>query len=179
VDPGGFVLGWGLVRKEGGRLAYEQGGVVRPRKTDVFSERLRQLHEGLTEIMGRLRPDAVAVEAVFHALHARSALQLGHARGVVLLAVAQAGLPVHEYPPATVKKAVTGHGAAEKEQVRKMVGMLLGTTIEGATDQADALAVAICHAHSGELLARLRAVDAAAGRESPARAKAALLRRLR
>ena len=102
--------------------------------------------------------DAVAIEAVFHAQHARSALQLGHARGVLILAAAQAEIEPFEYPPSTVKKAVTGDGSADKEQVRKMVTMLLGADISGPSDQTDALAVAICHAQAGSFASKLRAL---------------------
>jgi len=156
VDPGGFVTGWGLVERRGARVTLIDSGVIRPRRSTTFSERLRFLHEGLAAVLARTRPDAFAIEAVFHAHHARSALQLGHARGVLVLAAAQAGLAIAEYPPATVKKAVTGNGAAAKDQVRQMVGTLLGTKIDGAMDRSDALAVAICHAHAADFTRKLR-----------------------
>lgn len=159
IDPGGFVTGWGLVRREGPKVHLEDSGVIRPPRSADFPTRLRFLHQGLSEILERTRPDTFAIEAVFHAHHARSALQLGHARGVLVLAAAQAGLEVCEYAPASVKKAVTGNGTADKEQVRKMVGMLLEVEIDGAMDRSDALAVAICHAHAGNFKSRIRAAE--------------------
>lgn len=157
VDPGSFSTGWGLVERRGGRVHLIDSGVIRTKRTSPFAQRLCQLHDGLSQVLASFEPDAFAIESVFHAHHARSALQLGHARGVLVLAAAQAGLAVAEYPPATVKKAVTGNGAAAKDQVRQMVGSLLGTTIEGAMDRSDALAVAICHAHSADFSRKLRA----------------------
>lgn len=156
IDPGSVVCGWGLVRRDGSRLTLEECGAFRPPRKAAFSERLRVMHASLQEVIGRTRPDAFAIESVFHARHARSALQLGHARGVLLLAAAQADLPIFEYPPAAVKKAVTGDGSALKEQVRTMVELLLKTTVEGPMDASDALAVAIHHAQVGELAGRLR-----------------------
>ena len=156
IDPGGSITGWGLVRREGAKLILEDSGVIRTKRGDPFSVRLRQLHEGLSKILQSTEPDAVAIESVFHAQHARSALQLGHARGVLILAAAQAEIEPFEYPPSTVKKAVTGDGSADKEQVRKMVTMLLDADISGPSDQTDALAVAICHAQSGSFASKLR-----------------------
>ena len=158
IDPGGSITGWGLVRREGATLILEDSGVIRTKRGEPFSKRLRQLHEGLSDVLGRTTPDAVAIESVFHAQHARSALQLGHARGVLILAAAQAEIEPFEYPPSTVKKAVTGDGSADKEQVRKMVTMLLGADISGPSDQTDALAVAICHAQAGSFASKLRAL---------------------
>ncbi len=161
VDPGGFCTGWGLVRRDGGRLLHLESGLIRPPKKAAFPDRLAHLHRELAAILTRTTPDAFAIEAVFHAEHARSALQLGHARGVLVLAAAQAGLSVCEYPPATVKKAVTGNGAADKEQVRAMVSKLLRDEIEGAADRTDALAVAICHAHAAKFASKV--VEATGG----------------
>jgi len=159
IDPGGHVAGWGLVRQEGNKLSLEDCGTLRPGSGIEFPERLRRLHEAMGEVLDRMQPEAVAIESVFFARHPKAALQLGHVRGVLLLAAASRSLPIFEYPPATVKKAVTGHGAAKKEQVRDMVNVLLGTRVEGATDKSDALAIAICHAHSGGFLSRLKELD--------------------
>lgn len=159
IDPGGFVAGWGLVRQIGNKLSLENCGTIRPPRSDDFTKRLRILHEGLGDIIDAQRPDVVAVESVFFAKHPRAALQLGHVRGVLLLAAAQRDLDIFEYPPATVKKAVTGSGRASKEQVRQMVAMLLRSEIKGAADKSDALAVAICHAHSGGFLSKLKQLD--------------------
>ncbi|MCP4868856.1 MAG: crossover junction endodeoxyribonuclease RuvC [Proteobacteria bacterium] len=162
VDPGGFCTGWGLVQRTGSRIEHIDSGLIRPPRKAVFAERLAFLHKELTAVLARTSPDHFAIEAVFHAEHARSALQLGHARGVLVLAAAQAGLTVREYPPATVKKAVTGSGAADKEQVRRMVEMLLKEELDGAADRTDALAVAICHAHVGDFKAKVKAAEDAA-----------------
>ena len=152
VDPGSQVAGWGIVLREGSRIVAVDSGLLRCPKGVSFAERLEALHDGLVTVIATHAPHCLAIESVFHAKHARSALQLGHARGVFLLAAAQSGMPVHEYPPATVKKAVTGNGAADKEQVRFMVERLLGIRVEGLADRSDALAVAICHAQAGRLL---------------------------
>ena len=159
IDPGGFVAGWGLIRQNGNKLSLEDCGTIRPPRRDDFPKRLRALHLALETIIEASRPDVVAVESVFFAKHPRAALQLGHVRGVLLLAAAQKDLEIFEYPPATVKKAVTGNGRASKEQVRQMVAMLLGSEIKGAADKSDALAVAICHAHSGGFLSKLKELD--------------------
>lgn len=159
IDPGGFVAGWGLVQQLGNKLSLGSCGTIRPPRGDDFPKRLRALHEGLRVILEESKPDVVAVESVFFAKHPRAALQLGHVRGVLLLAAAQNDLEIFEYPPATVKKAVTGNGRASKEQVRQMVAMLLGSEIKGAADKSDALAVAICHAHSGGFLSKLKKLD--------------------
>lgn len=162
IDPGSVVAGWGLVRQEGNRLKMEGGGVFRPPKGELPG-RLAHLHRELCLILDEHRPDAVAVEAVFHAKHARSALILGHARGVLLLAAAQRELPIFEYAPAAVKKAVTGDGSSAKDQVRKMVQLLLGTEVTGPLDQSDALAVAICHAQVGRFQGKLAELERSLG----------------
>ena len=113
IDPGSVVCGYGLVRRQGSVLTLEDCGVFRPKRQAPFPERLRFLYEGLEALIAETTPDAMAIEAVFFARHARSALQLGHARGVLLLAAARADVPIFEYPPAAVKKAVTGDGAAQ------------------------------------------------------------------
>src|SRR5205814_5303925 len=111
---------------------------------DAIEARLRLLHEGLQRELLAHRPDVVAIEDIFHAHNARSALVLGQARGVALLAAAQSGARVRSFPPSVIKQAVTGTGRAEKEQVGRMVAVLLGITVEGSFDASDALAAAIC-----------------------------------
>lgn len=173
VDPGSVAAGWGLVSREGSRLSHVDAGVLRPPRDATFAERLAFLHDAITAVVQTHQPDEFAIEAVFTHNNARSALLLGHARGVFLLAAAQAGLAVHEYPPATVKKAITGNGAADKAQVRFMVERLLGIKVEGPMDRSDALAVAICHAQSAPLLTRAKAAKStrAAGRPKLRRTK--------
>lgn len=147
VDPGSLHTGWGLVG--GGPLdpALIECGVIRLPPRASFPDRLHRLLVELGGIVGRLSPTAAAVEAPFHGINPRTALQLAHARGVVLAVLGAAGVPVTEYAPATVKKAVTGAGRAGKDQVRAMVRHLLGGAVArtGLSDESDALAVALCH----------------------------------
>jgi crossover junction endodeoxyribonuclease RuvC len=148
VDPGSLRTGYGAIDTDGRRHQLIETGFIGPSRQLSLPERLRLIHAGLSDLIARLNPDALAVEDVFHAANSRTAIVLGHVRGVVLLAGAQAGLPVHEFSPATVKQQITGFGRAEKGQVAFMVTRMLGLPGEGqAGDAADALAVALCHAH--------------------------------
>lgn len=145
VDPGSIRTGWGAIRSDGRRHALVAAGVLAPPARLTLPEKLRFLHAGLAELIARLAPEAMAVEDVFHAANARSALVLGHVRGVALLAGAQAGLAVHAFAPATVKAQVAGFGRAEKHQVALMVSRILGLERDAAPgDATDALAVALC-----------------------------------
>jgi crossover junction endodeoxyribonuclease RuvC len=147
VDPGSLRTGYGAVETDGRRHHLIEMGALAPAKRLSLPEKLRHIHEGVSALIERLRPDALAVEDVFHSANTRTALVLGHVRGVVLLAGAERGMPVHEYPPATVKQQITGFGRAEKGQVAFMVTRLLalGTDAEPG-DATDALAVALCFA---------------------------------
>lgn len=149
IDPGSFRTGYGCVESDGSRLRLiDCGTIVVPRHA-AFPDKLHAIHAGLDALLAKHRPDCVAVEDVFHARNVRSALQLGHARGVALLAATQAGLPVATYSPTQIKHAVVGYGRAEKRQVQSMVKLLLGLPAPPSPhDVADALAVAICHLHS-------------------------------
>ena len=147
VDPGSMRTGYGAIETDGRRHRLVETGVLAPGAGISLPEKLRHIHAGVTILIERLRPDALAVEDVFHAANTRTALVLGHVRGVVLLAGAQAGLPVHEYPPATVKQQVTGFGRAEKTQVAFMVTRMLALPQAAEPgDATDALAVALCFA---------------------------------
>lgn len=149
VDPGSAHTGYGCIDASGGRHRVLARGALSPPAGAAFPEKLRAIHDGLAALLAEHRPETVAVEDLFHARNARSALKLGHVRGVVLLAAAEAGLPVAEYAPAEVKRAVVGYGRAEKRQVQQMVSLLLGLDPPPARlDVTDALAVAVCHAHS-------------------------------
>jgi len=149
IDPGSERTGYGCVETEGRRLCLVTFGVIRARPSDAFPDRLARIHAELADMLSRVRPTAVAVESIFHAVNARSALKLGHARGVAMLAAVQANCTVVEYTPAEVKRAVVGYGRAEKPQVQQMVKLLLGLDrVPSPHDAADALAVAICHLHS-------------------------------
>ena len=155
LDPGLGTTGWGVIRADGNRLSHIANGQVRTDTAAPLAARLLALHEGLRTVIAEHRPTHAAVEEVFVNANPQSTLKLGQARGVVLLAAAGAGLPVGEYAARLVKKAVVGTGAAEKAQVHAMVARLLpGIRIAGA-DAADALAVAITHAHH---LASARAI---------------------
>jgi crossover junction endodeoxyribonuclease RuvC len=148
IDPGSERTGYGCVETDGRRHALVCCGAISPPARTPFSERLRVIHAELGRLLHESRPDAVAIENLFHAVNVRSALKLGHARGVAMLAAVEAGVALVEYTPAEIKRAVVGYGRAEKPQVQRMIALLLGL---GAPphphDAADALAVAICHVH--------------------------------
>ena len=147
LDPGLGCTGWGVIAAEGNRLSHVANGQVRTDAKAALAERLVTLHDALVAIIGEHRPTAAAVEEVFVNDNPQSTLKLGQARGVVLLVAARGGVLVGEYAPRLVKKAVVGTGSADKAQVHAMVSRLLpGVKIAGA-DAADALAVAITHAH--------------------------------
>ena len=149
IDPGSDRTGYGCIETAGGRHHLVICGSLSAPARSTFPEKLRHVHAGLATLLALHRPDCVAVENIFYARNVRSALKLGHARGVVLLAAAQAGLPVAEYAPTEIKLAVVGFGRAEKHQVQQMIKLLLGLdAVPSPHDAADALAVAICHVHS-------------------------------
>ena len=150
IDPGSVRTGYGCLDTDGTRHRLITCGALSAPPGSTLPERLHAIHDGLTRLLRDSRADCVAVENLFHAKNVRSALVLGHARGVAVLAAVEAGLPLVEYTPAEVKLAVVGYGRAEKRQMQQMVRLLLGLTVAPSPhDAADALAVAICHAHSG------------------------------
>jgi len=169
VDPGSITTGWGLIGGSPSRPELLDAGVIRLSGAD-FAIRLGLLKVQFEELIGRLHPDSSAVESPFHAANSRSALQLSHARGVILAGLAAAGVDVAEYTPATVKKSVTGSGRAGKSQVQTMVYKLLATSSRNAsTDLSDALAVALCHQASRGFSSRCpRPAPARPGRPRPA-----------
>ena len=149
IDPGSDRTGYGCIETDGSRHRIVVAGAIKTAALASFPEKLLKIHTGLTALLLECRPDCVAVESLFHAANARSALKLGHARGVAILAAVEAALPVAEYTPAEIKRAVVGYGRAEKQQVQQMVKLILGlAALPEPHDAADALAVAICHAHS-------------------------------
>jgi len=150
IDPGSERTGYGCIEVKGSRHVLIICGSISAPARSTFPDKLKHIHTDLAALLDRYRPDCVAVENIFHARNVRSALKLGHARGIALLAASEAGLPVAEYTPAEIKRAVVGFGRAEKHQVQQMVKLLLGLeTPPSPHDAADALAVAICHVHSG------------------------------
>lgn len=147
IDPGLRRCGWGIIESAGNRLSFVACGTLAPQTGNPLAMRLAELHAGLGALIAQFRPDEAAVEETFVNQGARSALQLGQARGVALMTPAARGLPVGEYAANLVKKSIVGTGHADKDQVQLMVKTLLpGASFKGA-DAADALAIAICHAH--------------------------------
>lgn len=155
IDPGSRITGYGVVEKSGNRLVHvDNGGIFTSADMDL-SARLKLIYDGLCQVITDYMPDAVAVEQIFLAKNALSALKLGHARGVALLVGVNHNLPVYEYSALQVKNAVVGYGKAEKTQVQQMVKRLLTLPEIAQEDASDALAVAICHAHTNPLHSKL------------------------
>lgn len=156
IDPGSIRTGYGCVQTDGRRHRLVTCGALSTPGGTLLPDRLLAIHAGLTDALREASPDCVAIENLFHARNARSALTLGHARGVAVLAAVQAGVPVVEYTPAEVKMSVVGYGRAEKAQVQRMIMLLLGLdTAPTPFDASDALAVALCHVHATHGLAAL------------------------
>lgn len=158
IDPGSVTTGFGVVDYERGKLALvEQGAINTPRGAEL-ADRLAIIHDALRVVIARTRPIAAAIETPFAGNNVKSLVQLAHARGVILLAARTAELDVFEYSPRSVKSAVVGYGGAEKEQVAKMVRMLIPAcaSLKMSADASDALAIAICHAHTAGTNARLK-----------------------
>jgi crossover junction endodeoxyribonuclease RuvC len=148
IDPGSQVTGFALIYSHRGRFRLEETGCVRMKSSQPIPSRLMAIHAGLVAALERTKPDVVAIEGIFHHKSSESALRLGQARGVALLAAAQAGLDIHSYNPMTVKKAVGAHGRSDKKAVARVVSMLVGREIPGdgePLDVADAAAIAITH----------------------------------
>jgi len=162
MDPGLVTTGWGIVDVDGTRLTHVANGEIAPDPTLPMAERLAALRAGLAAVLALHRPDRCAVEEAFVARNPGTALKLGMARGMALLAAAEAGVPVAEYAARLVKKAVVGNGGAEKAQVQTMVRHLLPAVRLAGDDAADALAVAICHAHHAGTEDRVAAARARA-----------------
>ena len=164
IDPGSDRTGYGCVELLGSRHHLVICGALSAPGGATFPDKLRFIHDGLVALISRHRPDCVAVENIFYSRNVRSALKLGHARGMALLAASEAGLDVFEYSPAEVKRAVVGYGRAEKPQIQQMMKLLLGLeAIPEPHDAADALAVAICHLNSSTGVIAKRAAAVRAG----------------
>ena len=146
VDPGLRFTGWGVVDFEGNRLRHVANGVIKSGNGEL-AIRLRRLHDGLHEVVATHAPDSAAIEETFVNRDGQSILKLGQARGVAMLVPALAGIPVSEYAANSVKKSVVGYGHADKTKIGHMIGVLLPGAIVDSPDAADALAIAICHAH--------------------------------
>jgi crossover junction endodeoxyribonuclease RuvC len=164
IDPGSRITGYGIIEQQGNRLQHIDNGAIFTHSEDDLADRLKIIYDELIRIIVDYAPQAVAVEQIFVAKNALSALKLGHARGCALLAGVNTGLPVFEYSALQVKKAVVGYGRAGKEQVQQMVRKLVALPEIAQEDASDALAVAICHAHSSGLNNRLEQALAKQGR---------------
>ena len=156
IDPGSRITGYGLISKEGNRLIHVDNGAIFTQSAKDFPQRLQQIFAGLSAIIEQYQPEAVAVENVFLAKNAQSALKLGQARGAAIVAAVCVGLSVFEYTALQVKQAVVGSGRAEKQQVQHMIKVLLNLPEAAQEDASVALAVAVCHAHSAGMNSILR-----------------------
>ena len=149
IDPGSERTGYGCLQADGGATHLVMCGAISALPGDAFPQRLARIHRELSALLTDCAPDCVAIENVFHAVNVRSALKLGHARGVAMLAAVEAGCLVAEYSPTEIKRSVVGYGRADKRQVQQMIKLLLRLDqVPSPHDAADALAVAICHLHS-------------------------------
>jgi crossover junction endodeoxyribonuclease RuvC len=164
LDPGLRATGWGVIDVDGNNLGHVANGVVRPDDKAPLAERLAVLHAGLRRVVEDFAPDEAAVEETFANRNPASTLKLGQARGVVMLAPAQAGIPVAEYAANVIKKSLVGAGHADKGQIGAMVRMLLPGSAAESADAADALAVAVCHAHHIATRRRWGVAEAAGAR---------------
>jgi crossover junction endodeoxyribonuclease RuvC len=152
IDPGTATMGWGVIRQEGNRLRYVQHGAVTTTAEWEMPRRLSRLYDGVTQLIEGYRPETVAVEELFFNTNVTTAITVGQARGVALLAAYRAGIQVHEYTPLQVKQAITSYGRADKRQVQEMVRVLLNLReIPRPDDAADGLAIAICHAFTSRM----------------------------
>lgn len=148
IDPGSRVTGFGVVEQAAGRIVRVDHGEIRIRNGEPFTRCLSRIFDELTEVILRTRPDAVALEDIFYGKNVKSLIKQGHVRGVALLAASRSGVPVYEYTPLEVKKAVVGFGQAEKHQVQMMIRAILQLPQTLPPDASDALAVAICHTNT-------------------------------
>ena len=154
IDPGTAITGYGLVREDEAGLTLVDYGVITTAAGRPLPERLQVIYQGLADVAREHQPQQAAVEELFFSRNVRTALSVGHARGVTLLALADAGLDIHEYKPLEIKQAITGYGGAGKQQIQEMVRLLLNLDrVPRPDDAADALAVAICHIHSARMTA--------------------------
>ncbi len=156
IDPGSQVTGFGVVEKRGQKLIHIDNGGIFTKASDPFPKKLRTLFEGVETLIEKYKPQAAAIENIFFAKNVRSAFQLGHARGALMVAIAKTGLEIAEYSPLSIKQALTGYGRASKEQIQQMVKQLLKLPETTYFDASDALAVAICHLNSVQLMKQIK-----------------------
>ena len=156
IDPGLRNMGWGMISQEGSKLSFIACGTIKSDEKQSLSERLKPLHNGLSEVIAAYRPDEAAVEETFVNKDARATLKLGHARGIALLVPALAGISVAEYAPNLIKKTIVGAGHADKDQIHMMVKVLLPKSDAQTADVADALAIALTHAQHRGITQRVK-----------------------
>ena len=156
IDPGLRNMGWGMISQEGSKLSFIACGTIKSDEKQSLSERLKHLHNGLSEVIAAYRPDEAAVEETFVNKDARATLKLGHARGIALLVPALAGISVAEYAPNLIKKTIVGAGHADKDQIHMMVKVLLPKSDAQTPDAADALAIALTHAQHRGITQRVK-----------------------
>lgn len=156
IDPGSRVTGYGVIESDGSKSVHIASGCIRLQQTDL-PERLGEIYRAVSQVIADYAPTEMAVEEVFVSKNPASALKLGHARGAAVCAGVMAGLPIAEYTPRRIKQTVVGNGGADKEQVQHMIKLILQLHEKLAADQADALAVAVSHAHSNSMLLNLKA----------------------
>ncbi|MFI5323183.1 MAG: crossover junction endodeoxyribonuclease RuvC [Thermodesulfobacteriota bacterium] len=155
IDPGSKCCGYGVLEVRGGDIKHLASGSIAPGAKLPLYQRLKTIYESLLIVIGEHSPNVMSVEDIFFAKNARSAIKLGEARGVVLLAASNSGIPVSEYPATKVKLALTGRGRANKSEVQKMLSMILGISYFETEDASDALAVALCHINISRIESRL------------------------
>jgi crossover junction endodeoxyribonuclease RuvC len=160
IDPGYAIVGFGFIEKNGSRLQPIQYGCIQTEAETDQGVRLKEIYESMLVLIDKYKPDAVAVEKLFFNKNVTTAISVGQARGVIILAAVQRGLPVAEYTPLQVKQAIVGYGKAEKRQVQEMVRMFLNlVSVPKPDDVADALAIAICHAHTSSFVDRMNGAN--------------------
>jgi crossover junction endodeoxyribonuclease RuvC len=179
IDPGSLRCGWAVIDRAGNRITRVDSGVIATDPDAPMARRLVTLHTGLSAVIDRCDPRQAAVESIFHRHNAQSALKLGQARGVALLVAALRGLEVFEYEAPVVKQQITGHGQADKHQVRSMLALLFGWSPTTPLDESDALAVAVCHARRALLPAVAVGPSPAAARPASAPLRGARSGRVR
>ncbi len=153
IDPGSRITGYGFIEHKGNHIAHIDNGLIRPKTTLDLPERIHTIFIELKKFIDIYQPSIAVIEDVFVAKNAKSALILGHARGAAILAAREKQLPAHKYSPTAVKQAIVGHGRASKTQIQNMVRVLLSLPEVAYEDASDALAIAICHAHSSKMAA--------------------------
>src|SRR5512137_1465961 len=147
IDPGSNITGYGIIEKSRSGLKWTAHGEIRAPRNGSLSARLLKLHSEIASLIASANPDAIAIEEIFCGKNVQSLIRQGHARGVAILASAQSGVPIFEYSPNEIKKAVVGYGHAEKGQIQSMVKVILGISGTLSLDASDALAIAICHSN--------------------------------